>query len=94
MCELGLSVGTVNVNGICVKRSSHLAQQCEAHQILVDGQCFDTAVIGGICQIDAQCSGGADCLNRRCACPLGTVQNKQMFLIVFTNYNNIRNCIG
>ncbi|VDK77194.1 unnamed protein product [Litomosoides sigmodontis] len=68
----------VNVNGICVKGSSHLVKQCEIHQILADGQCLDVAVIGGICQIDLQCSGGANCLNQRCACPLGTVQNNQI----------------
>ncbi|KAL4003482.1 EB module family protein [Acanthocheilonema viteae] len=69
---------TVNVNGLCLKSSPHSTSQCEIHQVLVKEQCLNIAVIGEICQVDAQCSGGANCLNQRCSCPPGTVQNEQI----------------
>lgn len=71
------------MNGLCQKINPYPIHQCKIHQILVNGQCLDTVVIGKICQMDAQCTGGAKCLNKFCSCPEGTVQNEQMFRIYF-----------
>ncbi|VDK73185.1 unnamed protein product [Onchocerca ochengi] len=67
----------INVNGLCQKRDSSPVPQCKKDQVLVKGQCLNSVEIGGVCQVDAQCIGGADCLNQRCLCPPGTVQNEQ-----------------
>ncbi|CAG9539062.1 unnamed protein product [Cercopithifilaria johnstoni] len=70
---------TINVNGLCLKKSSHPIRQCEIHQILIKEQCLDIVTIGESCQLDTQCSDGANCLNQRCSYPLGIVQNEQIF---------------
>uniref|UniRef100_A0A915Q447 EGF-like domain-containing protein n=1 Tax=Setaria digitata TaxID=48799 RepID=A0A915Q447_9BILA len=69
---------TVNVNGLCQKRNSKPVDHCDKHQILNNGQCLNITVIGGTCQIDAQCANGAKCLKQQCLCPPETVQNEQM----------------
>ncbi|KAK6102670.1 EB module family protein [Brugia pahangi] len=69
---------TVNVNGICQKRNLRSIRQCKIHQISVHGECLDIVAIGEVCQIDAQCSDGANCFNQHCSCPPGTVQNEKI----------------
>ncbi|KAM3722610.1 Prion-like-(Q/N-rich) domain-bearing protein [Dirofilaria immitis] len=68
----------INMNGLCQKKDSKPIRQCEKNQVLVNKQCLNIVVVGEECQVDAQCTGGANCLNRHCSCPPGTIQNEQI----------------
>ncbi|CAB3401516.1 unnamed protein product [Caenorhabditis bovis] len=60
--------GTTNQNGYC---SANGGGNCNANQVLYNGQCLNKVSIGSMCTVSQQCLGNSQCLNSYCQCGAG-----------------------
>ncbi|EPB74893.1 EB module [Ancylostoma ceylanicum] len=63
--------GQAIVNGVC---SGGSGGGCLPNQVMVNGQCMPTVVIGSRCSFTQQCLGNSVCINNFCQCPSGSTQ--------------------
>ena len=59
---------------------------CRLNQIEHKGECIDIVGPGQPCQVNRQCSGGSQCVDQECKCPIGLINNNGVCVPGLTNF--------